>query len=133
MWSSNVADKKAVFVDPNGVLWGVNAVYHPVSKRYLITVRHNTNGGWGIFDAPEPWGPWTTVGYYESSFFGAGNISASTFFWNFSNKWLSADGKTFRLIFTGIGDNDSWNVVRGNFTLGLFTSGFESGDSSDWN
>ena len=38
-------------------------------------------------------------------------------FWNFANKWVSADGKSFTLFFTGIGQNDSWNTVRGTFSL----------------
>lgn len=41
----------------------------------------------------------------------------STFFWNFSNKWLSQDGRSVTLIFTGTGVNDSWNAVRGAFSL----------------
>jgi hypothetical protein len=39
----------------------------------------------------------------------------STFYWNFSNKWLSPDGKDFVMIFTGTGSNDSWNTIRGRF------------------
>ena len=65
----------------------------------------------GMFDAPEPWGPWNTVAYFNSTAFGAGAIEENTFFWNFSNKWLSADGRDFVLIFSGHNSNDSWNSV----------------------
>ena len=72
-------------------------------------------GKLGIFDAPEPWGPWTTVAYYEN--WGQGHVPVNTFYWNFSNKWLSPDGTQFSLIFTGRKENDSWNVLRGVFTV----------------
>ena len=62
----------------------------------------------GIYDAAEPWGPWTTVARYSNW----GNFG-STFFWNFAPKFN--DGKEFTLVFTGIGRNDSWNTVRGTF------------------
>lgn len=57
IWSPDINDAQAVFTDTNGVVWGVNASYHAQSGRYLITVAHDKSGGWGIFDAPEPWGP----------------------------------------------------------------------------
>ena len=75
----------------------------------------SSQGNLGMFDAPAPWGPWTVVRYMRA--FGAPNIQASTFFWNFSNKWLSADGRQFILVFTGVGSNDSWNTVRGSFDV----------------
>ena len=37
--------------------------------------------------------------------------------WVFPSKWLSEDGKSFAMIYTGKGRNDSWNVVRGRFLL----------------
>jgi hypothetical protein len=49
--------------------------------------------------------------------FGEPYVEASTFFWNFSNKWLSSDGRDFVLVFTGVGSNDSWNTVHGTFHI----------------
>ena len=41
--------------------------------------------------------------------------------WNFSNRWLSADGKQFFLISSGINDQDDWNSIEGDFvTHGSF-------------
>ena len=101
-------------------------------RRFLLTTWHNKHigsmdrskfkGKWGIFDAPEPWGPWTTVAYYNNNW-GLGN--KETFFYNFSNKWLSRDGKAFVLVFAGIGSFDSWNTVRGTFVL---ANGYTSPD-----
>jgi hypothetical protein len=91
-----------------------------------LTTEHteSNQGNLGIFDAPEPWGPWTTVAYMNYSdgtqfahdFPG---VPDTTFFWNFSNKWLSEDGKEFTLIFTGSRVNDSWNTVRGSFEVAV--------------
>ena len=68
-----------------------------------------------IVDAPEPWGPWTVV-YYQNNW-GEGHFPVNTFYWNFSNKWTSEDGKAFSLIFTGRKENDSFNLIRGKFIL----------------
>src|SRR5918999_2012991 len=114
IWSSNINNKKPVFEDPNGVGWNLAVSYNAGLGRYLLTTEHAKShaSNLGIFDAPAPWGPWTTVGYY-SNWLSFDNL----FFWNFSNKWLSSDEKDFTLIFTGVKVNDSWNAIRGRFTL----------------
>ncbi len=117
-WSTNVGDRQPVFDDPNGVHL-VSVSYNPDLRRYLLTTPHTQKnaGNLGIFDAPEPWGPWTTV-LYENGW-GAGDIQTNTFYWNFSNKWLNANGKDFVLVFTGKQSNDSWNSIRGTFVTVL--------------
>jgi hypothetical protein len=69
-----------------------------------------------VFEAPTPWGPWSTVAYLNG-LASPPDVPATCFFWNFSNKWLSADGKDFVMVFTGVDENDSWNTVRGSFVL----------------
>jgi len=117
-WSSDINAKTPVFQDANGVGWCMSASYNAPLQRYLLITEHDATcqGNIGVFDAPEPWGPWTTVQY--TSGFSKPGESASAFYWNFSNKWLSADGKDFTLVFTGTGTYDSWNTVRGHFTAG---------------
>lgn len=112
-WSTTVANRVAVFHDANGIGWNLSVSYNPVLGRYLLCTEHTTSlaGKIGIFDAPEPWGPWTTVLYQDA--FGSPTITADTFFWNFSNKWNS--GNNFVMVFSGINDNDSWNTVEGTF------------------
>ena len=39
----------------------------------------------------------------------------STCYWSFTQKWLSAGGTRFTLIFTGTNTVDSWNTVAGRF------------------
>jgi len=116
-WTSSLNSKKPVFEDPNGVGWNVSVSYNAGIGRYLLMTEHTKTfrGYLGLFDAPEPWGPWTTVHYTDN--FGSGAIQKTAFYWNFSNKWLSSDGKDFVMVFTGIGENDSFNTVEGTFGL----------------
>jgi hypothetical protein len=111
-WTSNLASRVPVFQDQNGVGWNASVTYNAGLQRYLLATEHTQSmaGHLGLFDAPEPWGPWTTVGYYTNW-----ESRGSNFFWNFSNKWTSVNGKSFTLIFTGSGINDAWNTVRGSF------------------
>lgn len=114
-WTKDVNARKPVFENPAGVGWCISVTYNAGLRRYLLTTEHTEThrGNIGIFDAPNPWGPWTTVCYQKN--WGEGHFPLNTFFWNFSNKWLSDDGKTFTLIFTGRKENDSFNLVRGKF------------------
>jgi hypothetical protein len=112
IWTPNIEERVPVFEDANGVGWTVSVSYNPGLDRYFLITEHREtySANMGIFDAPEPWGPWTTVEYYDN--WGG---TEETFFWNFSTKWLSEDGREFTLIYTGTGDQDSWNTVRGRF------------------
>ena len=117
VWTPEILKLVPVFQDVNGVGWNCAVSFNKGLKRYILTTEHNTSfkGNLGIFDAPEPWGPWTTVSYLES--FGVPVIEGTTFYWNFSNKWLSDRGRRFVLLFSGIKENDSWNTVEGEFIL----------------
>jgi len=119
-WTSDPDERRPVFENPSGVGWNLSVSYNPGLKRYLLCTEHTATfeGRLGMFDAPEPWGPWTTVLYAEGAeVFRAGRIETSTFYWNLSNKWLSQDGRDFVLIFTGIKTKDSWNTVEGTFRV----------------
>jgi hypothetical protein len=117
-WTSNLAERQPVFEDAaGGVGWNLSVSYNAGLKRYLLLTEHGEShrGKPGIFDAPEPWGPWATVLYEEA--WGNGHILLNTFTWLIPTKWQSADGKSFSLIFSGRKENDSWNMVRGEFVL----------------
>jgi hypothetical protein len=124
-WSSDVRRKQPVFEDPNGVGWVLSVSYNAGLRRYLLLTDHTQadRGNLGIFDAPQPWGPWTTAVYWSESQgtnFGAGRVEPNTFFWNIPTKWQSADGAEFTLLFTGAGrgrNNDSFNSIRARFEL----------------
>ena len=124
-----LADKRPVFENPDGTGWCVSASYNPGLGCYLLATEHTISHSsvMSLFDAPEPWGPWTTIKYWTpnkkfgdvrpgSTLDWADNV----FFFSFAPKWFSADGRTFALVFTGGGggkNNDSLNTVRGTFQL----------------
>jgi hypothetical protein len=122
-WTPNVARKRPAFEDPSGVGWCLSVSYNRGLGRYLLMTNHVSSscGNLGIFDSPEPWGPWTTVAYMnraDNTHFGSGHVADNVFFANFPTKWSSADGGEFTMVFTGGGrgrNNDSWNAVRGRF------------------
>lgn len=125
-WSSDIAHEARVFTDPNGTEWGATATYSPFLHHYLLAVRHNgETGEWGLFDAPEPWGPWTTIGYgadfpawtYAPDPNGASD-NRPTYMHNFPAKWMTADGKTLWQISDR---GDQLNIVKA--TLILFKRG----------
>ena len=122
-WVSDIDGRQPAFRDDVNGTMRTSVSYNAPLERYLLITqqvdRHKADDyHMGIYDAPEPWGPWTTV------FFGNPNTDISpslntgnkTVFWNLSNKWLSADGKEFVLVYTGDG-SDSWGTVEGVFTV----------------
>jgi len=128
IWGT-LEERRPVFEDPNGTGWCMSASYNPGLGRYVLCTEHTAShsGVLGLFDAPEPWGPWTTVAYWTpTDRFGESRPGSdlpwrhNVFYASFSPKWLSSDGRTFTLAFTGGGrgaDNDSFNTVRGRFVL----------------
>jgi hypothetical protein len=108
-----------VFTDPNGVGWNLSVSYNIGLGRYILITEHTTSqvGNMGMFDAPEPWGPWTTIVYYtepndfQSKIGVGGDVGSKAFFWNFSQKWTS--GADFALIWTGGGSGS----IDDSFTM----------------
>ena len=118
-WGS-VSAKQPVFEDKRGTGWCMSVSYNPGLGRYILCTEHteSSKGNLGVFDAPEPWGPWTTIEYVDS--WGKSHVQLNTFFWSFPTKWLSNDGREVTLGFTGAGrglNNDSFNTVRGRFIV----------------
>jgi hypothetical protein len=122
-WSSIEADASAVFIDPNGA--AVEVVYDAPIGRFLLTSGHfpggrdadNSAQRVGLFEAPHPWGPWCTVGYYDTW----GNLGPESYGdylgLRFPTKWISADGKTLWGVFSSLGRYDSFNLVKVRLTV----------------
>ena len=119
-WSRDIADRGTVFSNPDAICRS-HVTYSPALKRYLLTMigpvidsrgfsvyDARFAGGIGVYDAPEPWGPWTTAFYTDAWDVGPGE-SAS-----FPSKWLAADGRSGWLLFSG---NDSFSMRRATFAL----------------
>jgi len=120
-WSPDVNARKSVFEDSlNGVM-RTSVIYNAGLKRYILITQQKSrfkekDGHIGIYDAPQPWGPWTTIFFKNAWEAGIqiADANSKTVFWNFSNKWMSADGKRFVMVYTGRG-SDEWGTVEGRF------------------
>jgi len=102
VWTANPEQRGSVFRYPRHCQ-RVDAVYNPGLKRYLLAVTYNHEGGWGIYDAPEPWGPWTTAFHSE-------NWGLPTHGYRLPSKWIAADGRTLMLVFSGVKPWDAFCV-----------------------
>ncbi len=78
--------------------------YNVALHRYILTTTHRPPGSnathtaaLGVFDAPEPWGPWTTVNYDDDW-----SEGCRTYHHKFPTKWMSDDGRTMWLLFSGL-------------------------------
>jgi len=119
VWTSEISQRGSVFVFPGGCN-RIDVTYYAPLGRYLMTMRSRAkNGGlnqFSIYDAPEPWGPWTTV-YYTESWEGV-VLSKGNEGWGESqhipSKWISANGKTFYIVFAG---HDSFSVRQATITV----------------
>lgn len=98
VWSQNIAKRTPIISDP-GRGRDARIVYNPGINRYILSYTWygpRKNGNIALLDAPEPWGPWTTV-YYSDNWEGA-----FTFEYTFPQKWMSKDGKTMYMIYSGV-------------------------------
>ncbi len=118
IWTSEIGQRKAVFKKPGRSLRsGIS--YNLSLGRYFWWQQDPTTGenggidtrfkgGFGIYDAPEPWGPWTTTYSTEKWDMGPGETGS------FPVKWMSEDGKDMYLVFSG---NDCFSVRKATLTL----------------
>jgi CubicO group peptidase (beta-lactamase class C family) len=94
-WTKKIEDRRPVFVF-SGRCQRVDAVYNPLLKRYLMAVGYNHEGGWGLYDAPEPWGPWTTA--FHTDYWGLGGTHG----YRLPAKWIGPDVGTMQIVFSGV-------------------------------
>jgi len=114
LWSKDIAERGAVFTHAAMCIRsGIS--YNSGLHRYLWCQIHPDSknpqgsrfqGGFGIYEAAEPWGPWHTVYYTRDWDMGPGDTSS------FPTKWMSKDGKTCTLLFSG---NDCFSVRKVEF------------------
>jgi hypothetical protein len=109
-WTRDPRERQPVWEDAQGT-HRMAVSYNPALKRYLLTtITHNRDGWMSIYDAPEPWGPWTHV----HTEFAPERWGTYTILFTFVNKWLGADGRDFVLVHT---KNDRWATIEGKFEL----------------
>ncbi len=111
-WSKDLARRAAVFENRRSCMRsGIS--YNAALKRYLwcqvLPVgAPRFKGGFGIYEAPEPWGPWRTVYFTKTWDVGPGETCS------FPTKWIDADGLTVHLVFSG---EDAFSVRRAKLTV----------------
>ncbi len=98
-WTRDIGNRGAAFVHPRRC-YRSSVSYNAALKRYLwcqIIPDGDTRfaGGFGIYDGPSPWGPWTTVFFTEKWDVGPGETAC------LPTKWISKDGRTMHLVFSG--------------------------------
>ncbi|MDO8539850.1 MAG: DUF4185 domain-containing protein [Opitutaceae bacterium] len=110
-WAAAPAERQPVWADATQGTHRIAVSYNAPLKRYLLTTITIDRSGWmSIYDAPEPWGPWTHV-HTEHN---AERWGTLTIIFTFVNKWLSADGRDFVIVHT---KNDRWATIEGRFEL----------------
>ena len=120
VWTADIRQRGSVFHFPGGCN-RMDVTYNAGLGRYLMVMRsrpkmssdahlpdrsspHGVNQ-FSVYDASEPWGPWTTVYYTEQW---EGTHLQDLQYWqgwgesaHLPSKWMSADGKTIHLLFAG--------------------------------
>ena len=114
VWTADSRRRGSVFTNPDGCLRSA-MTFNSGLQRYLwwqqvpqpkgSKDRGDTrfSGGFGVYDAAEPWGPWTTAYYTTKWDVGPGEHA------DFPSKWMSRDGRSLYLVFSG---DDSFSVRR---------------------
>lgn len=118
VWSTAVSAAQRVFVDPNGR--GLDhAVWNPALKRYIIASQGPQVQQLAVYEAPEPWGPYSTIAYYDTW----GNYGTQESLGvDFAAKWISADGKTMWAVYSSVNSTsfpqaDSFNLIKLTLTV----------------
>ena len=119
VWSDDIENRGAVFERRDACLRSA-ITYHAGIQRYLWwqatpqpaghVDRGDTRfeGGFGVYDAPEPWGPWTTAFHTDRWDTGPGEHG------DFPAKWIREDGRELYLVFTG---DDHFSVRKATLRL----------------
>jgi hypothetical protein len=120
-WTTNL-DLRADVLERAEICYRPSVTFNPALNRFLLVhprpnersrdaggkVDLRFHGGLVVYEAPRPWGPWSVVFDTENWDVGPGD-SAS-----FPTKWMSADGRTLYLVFSG---DDSFSVRKAELVL----------------
>ena len=114
VWTKDIEMRGAVFENHDSCLRSA-MTYNPGIERYLwwqhipapkdSDDRGDTRfeGGFGVYEAPYPWGPWSTAYFTKKWDIGPGEHA------DFPAKWISKDGRNLYLVFSG---DDSFSVRK---------------------
>jgi hypothetical protein len=129
MWNREFAPARPIFRDANGVAPS-GMVYDPGLGCFLLTCFHTGPGQLGVFEARQPWGPWSTVAYYEN--WGGMGTAGEGLTCEFPQKWMSVDGLTLWCIFSGYGEGAKKGIyAHDRFNLIKVTLSNAAGEKAD--
>ena len=117
-WKTGKTGSSVIFTDLAGVV-RPTMTYNAGLNRYLLTVAHSsstTTGAnkQGLFEAPNPWGPWRTVSYVDN-FLG---IAGGRFYGlHFPVKWQADAGNTLWATFGCTSTTQSCGTYDNRFNL----------------
>ena len=125
-WSQSSAAAAPIWSDPNQSEY-LAVTFDRAMGRYIAYSDHGSGCAGkpcerqvGLFDAPSPWGPWTTIDYeeqFDNSGCGSnclGNQRAVG--WSMMQKWMSGDGVGIWVEYNSTGTYDSLNLIRGRLS-----------------
>jgi hypothetical protein len=123
-WSTTEAEAGPIFADSNQVDYP-DVVYDARLHRYLMTAGHYRSGDYsdasvgqfGLFESRTPWGPWSTVAYYDDWGDYGVNRSGDFLGMHMPLNWHSANGKTRWFVFSGLHELDSFNLIKATFHI----------------
>ncbi len=94
VWTHDFSRRAGVLVY-TGRCARLDVAYNPGLGRYLMALGFNHSGAWGLFEAPEPWGPWSICFWTDRWDCG------DTHSYRLPTKWFSRDGRLIYLVFSG--------------------------------
>jgi CubicO group peptidase (beta-lactamase class C family) len=120
IWTRDIQRRDHILRN-DGVCYRASSSYNAGLGRYLLVHpvpaknsrdsadRPDTRftGGLAIYDAPQPWGPWTSAFFTSDWDVGPGETCS------FPTKWMSADGRELSLVFSG---DDCFSVRQAKLT-----------------
>jgi hypothetical protein len=110
----DIDDRNPIFTQSRGVGWNLSVIYNLALQRYILCTEHTKSfqGNMQFWDAPRPWGPWHKIQDVK--------LPNGVFYGNFSQKWMSSNGRNFAFVYTGIdADGQEWdscNIRTGSFS-----------------
>ncbi|MCC7145978.1 MAG: serine hydrolase [Phycisphaeraceae bacterium] len=102
-WSADFSQRQPVLTH-HGRCRRTGLTYNAGLKRFLLWAQISRSAwqsdtrfaaGFAVFDAPQPWGPWTAAYFTEQWDVGPGDTG------HFPTKWMSPDGREMWLVFSG--------------------------------
>lgn len=112
-WSRRFDRRTPILRREGQIHWGPTINFNPVLGRYLLTFFTNDEARLAVYEGAAPWGPWRLIS--EQMLISA-DEKYSLFFVNRPG-WISPDGKEWWFVMSGVGEWDSFNVMRARLTL----------------